>query len=243
MTGAAHLLAGSSIYLLTGRNKIMAPLLAIISHYALDAIPHYDSPAWNIPLGFLAVIFLYLTVIKNKEPFILVCALCGMLPDINSFFCFSSVLLDLHQRFHFDKTYEIPISYLYWEIYGCLITGYLLWTRYPVRTAPIRGNPCNRPLYNLYKQVLITCYRLAFSGTHSKQEVNHSDRIVNGPAVNKSRSNDVLQGLEKGGYGHSINCDLKGLAVIQSTILNTGKQEGDQTQNTNSTEFGKDKIN
>jgi len=192
MTGAAHLLAGASIYILTGRNKIMAPLLAIISHYALDAIPHYDSPAWNIPLGFLAVTFLCLTVMKNKEPFILVCALCAMLPDINNFFCFSKVLLDLHQQFHFNKSYEIPISYLYWEIYGCLIAGYLLWTRHPARNAPVRGSSCNRPLYNLYKQVLITCCRLALSIMHRHPEVNNSNSIVNGPAVNKSRCNDGL---------------------------------------------------
>lgn len=130
MTGATHLLTGSLIYVVMKGNKLLGPVFALGSHFFLDAIPHFDNSAWNFPLGFLAILFLLIATRRTGDPFILISALFGMLPDANHLFSASKTLLDMHQLAHFKKTFEIPISILYIEIYACLAACYLIWTRY-----------------------------------------------------------------------------------------------------------------
>ncbi|HHV34803.1 MAG TPA: hypothetical protein GXX59_04395 [Syntrophomonadaceae bacterium] len=133
MTGATHLLTGSLIYVFMRGNKLLSPVFALGSHFLLDAIPHFDNSAWNFPLGFLAILFLLLTTKRTGDPFILISALFGILPDVNHIVIFNETMLDLHQVAHFKKTFEIPIDFLYTEMYACLAACYLIWTRYPAK--------------------------------------------------------------------------------------------------------------
>jgi hypothetical protein len=133
MTGATHLLTGSFIYVLMKGNRLLSPVFALGSHFVLDAIPHFDNSAWNFPLGLLAILFLLLMTKRTEDPFILISALFGILPDANHIVVCSETLLDLHQLAHFKKTFEIPITFLYMEMYACLVLSYLIWTRYPTK--------------------------------------------------------------------------------------------------------------
>ncbi|MGB4505315.1 MAG: hypothetical protein WBI44_10560 [Syntrophaceticus sp.] len=133
MTGATHLLTGSLIYVFMKNNKLLSPLFAFGSHFILDAIPHFDNSAWNFPLGFLAILFLLLVTKRTEDPFILVSAVFGILPDANHITVFSKTILELHKLAHFKKTFEIPIDFLYIEMYACLTACYLIWTRYAIK--------------------------------------------------------------------------------------------------------------
>jgi hypothetical protein len=166
MTGTTHLMVGSFMYAITRRNKILGPTLAFASHFALDAIPHFDHFSWNIPLGFIAVIFLLRIVKRTRDPFFLISALFGILPDINCLLKISNELVILHQYCHFDKSYPITISYLYIEIYGCLIIGYLIATRYSERITRIRAN--KNPVPTLFQKITILFHNLAPVRPHRK---------------------------------------------------------------------------
>jgi lipid-A-disaccharide synthase-like uncharacterized protein len=166
MTGAAHLLVGSFMYGLTRGNRILGPALAFVSHFALDAIPHFDHFSWNIPLGFIAVLFLLRIAKRTRDPFFLISALFGMLPDINCLLKISNELVILHQYCHFNKTYPIPISYLYIEIYGCLVISYLISTRYSKRITRIRSN--ENPILTLFQKIAIIFHNLAPVRPHRK---------------------------------------------------------------------------
>lgn len=154
------------MYAITRRNKILGPTLAFASHFALDAIPHFDHFSWNIPLGFIAVIFLLRIVKRTRDPFFLISALFGLLPDINCLLKISNELVILHQYCHFDKSYPITISYLYIEIYGCLIIGYLIATRYSERITRIRAN--KNPVPTLFQKITILFHNLAPVRPHRK---------------------------------------------------------------------------
>lgn len=130
MTGATHLLAGTAAYILLRGNRVLAPAAAICSHFVLDAIPHFDNMAWNIPLGFLAVLFILYMAWRQRDAFILISAFFGFFPDANCYFRWSEVIFEIHKLSHFTKTGEIPIHLLYIEIYACLVYCYLALTKY-----------------------------------------------------------------------------------------------------------------
>jgi hypothetical protein len=154
------------MYAITRRNKILGPTLAFASHFALDAIPHFDNFAWNIPLGFFAVLFLLRLTKRTRDPFFLISALFGMLPDINCLLKISNYIIILHQQCHFDKTYPITISYLYIEIYGCLVIGYLISIRYSKRITRIRSN--ENPILTLFQKIAVIFHNLAPVRPHRK---------------------------------------------------------------------------
>lgn len=245
MTGATHLLTGSFIYILMKSNIIYSAVFAVGSHFILDAIPHFDSPAWNFPTGFLAVLFLLLTAKKKGDPFFLLSALFGMLPDANHLFCFSKSMLKLHQLAHFKKSFEIPISYLYIEIYACLVICYLIQTRYSKRVAPRKSS--NTLLRNavekLYQMVPITFMLLNPNVPHCKPEIKERNSIVNRPPISKPRRNDRLQRLEESGYCKSVYCNIEGLPVFQTSIQKSGKKQADKTKKCSRAELRQEKIN
>jgi hypothetical protein len=130
MTGATHLLAGTAAYILLRGNKILAPVVAIGSHFILDAIPHFDNMAWNIPMGFLAILFILYITWRQRDIFIVINAFFGFLPDANCYFRWSEIMFEIHKLSHFTKTGDIPIHLLYIEIYTSLAYCYLVITRY-----------------------------------------------------------------------------------------------------------------
>jgi len=118
-----HLLLGAAIGH-TVKNVPLAIILALLSHYLLDLIPHIDYPIknegknqWqrttlNIPgisLDLFAGIVLVL-IFSNNQPIIYLCAFFALLPDgftvLNFIFSGNKFLeahYNLHQKIHFLK--------------------------------------------------------------------------------------------------------------------------------------------
>lgn len=116
----AHILFGAAIGSLV-KNIPLAIVLAFLSHYLLDLLPHIDYPIKNIEkkqwrkalpdilklaLDFCSGIFLILIFSKN-QPIIYICALLAILPDGFTALNYlvpnkiSKIHNKLHQKIHF----------------------------------------------------------------------------------------------------------------------------------------------
>lgn len=126
MTGALHLLAGSTIYTLLGFSKPLTAILALGSHFLLDAIPHQDGFIINAVLGIPAVVFLFYTARRRKDRGLLWAAFLGIFPDINHFFNVAPAMVKLHRSCHFFPLNRVPAYELYLEITCCIICGILI---------------------------------------------------------------------------------------------------------------------
>ena len=139
-----HLLFGAAIAS-QFRNPFLAIVLAFLSHYLLDLIPHNEYPIENIKkkqwrkilpdismasADFLIGI-LFIFIFSSNQPIVYVCALFAILSDgFNLLNLFSSnIILKVHDNFHHKKIhflsnrklaqakmqYEVKISF-FWRI-------------------------------------------------------------------------------------------------------------------------------
>src|SRR3990167_9537643 len=118
MTLTPHLLLGAAIGSKIG-NLPLAIVLAFLSHYLLDLIPHIEYPIDNISKkqwrkslpDFLRVFLdfsfgvLLILIFSNNQPIIYVCALVALIPDsltiISSIF--PNRVLSAHDKIHTEK--------------------------------------------------------------------------------------------------------------------------------------------
>jgi hypothetical protein len=110
-----HLLFGAAIGS-TVKNIPLAIILAFLSHYFLDFLPHTEYPIENIEekqwrkllpnilkiaLDF-CLGFLFILIFSKNQPIIYVCAFFAILPDsfivLNHFM--SNKILEIHDKFH-----------------------------------------------------------------------------------------------------------------------------------------------
>lgn len=202
---------------------MLTPVVAAGSHFILDAIPHYDNIAWNFPLGFFAVTFLLYTAWLCKDGFIVLSALLGLLPDANCHFGWSQSLAEFHRQCHFTARGEVPICFLYLEIYSCLIYCYLVITRYLPR-ASRSGQTAEKILSYLTAGLGSFPARL-----HSKPEINREHYVVKETKGKKARKDDGLESLQEGRNGKGVNRYLNPLPVRKAPLLKPGEQEAQQT--------------
>ena len=129
MTGATHLVTGAVIYRY-GSSNTPYPyllLLAFLSHFLLDAVPHYElSLNWNFVLAAAALICLCRQGYVLKDYLIIAAGLMGVLADLNWLFGISSSLSSLHSLIHFKHTYPVSPLLLFLELTIALICVYLL---------------------------------------------------------------------------------------------------------------------
>ncbi|WP_166241717.1 hypothetical protein [Paenibacillus turpanensis] len=109
MLGATHFAAGAAVYTLLRRPKILGLTVAFASHFALDAVPHYElSFPWQVLLFALTGAGVSLLAWKLKDLWVLVAASLGILPDMNWILRISETLDAFHSFIHFKKT-SLPV--------------------------------------------------------------------------------------------------------------------------------------
>lgn len=137
-----HLLLGAAI-----ASKIeyapLAILLAFLSHYFLDLIPHIEYPIdniekkqwrkslpdilrvfWDFSFGILLIL-----IFSNNQPIIFICAFFAVLPDGFSFlnYFLSNKILNIynnvhHKKIHFLKNKKISV---FWRISSQLLVIFI----------------------------------------------------------------------------------------------------------------------
>lgn len=124
MLGATHMIAGASIYKKVPY-KIQGYILAFLSHFFLDAIPHHElSILLNYELGILAGLFLLIVSWYIKDIRILLAAFLGAFPDINWILKWSTLLAKVHSFFH--STIFPPPYFLMIEVLIIITSGIIL---------------------------------------------------------------------------------------------------------------------
>jgi len=140
---APHLLLGAAIASKV-QNPVLAIILALLSHYLLDFIPHieYDiknikERRWrnagaevrNVLFDFLAGILL-IFFSTNSGPLIYICAFVALIPDFLTFLniALPNKILNLHdlmhrRKIHFLKNKKIPS---FWRVSTQIITIVIL---------------------------------------------------------------------------------------------------------------------
>jgi len=133
-----HLLFGAAIGSVV-KNIPIAIILAFLSHYFLDFIPHTEYPIGSIRkqpwqralpeitkifLDFCLGILLIFLLFKN-QPIVYICAFLAILPDgftvLNNHF--PNKILELHRRIHIEKIHFLKnkkIS-IFWRIFSQVI--------------------------------------------------------------------------------------------------------------------------
>jgi hypothetical protein len=130
-----HLLFGALIGLYI-KNPILAVILAFLSHYFLDFIPHNEysisrvrSKSWKEAcLDLLKIIldfsigFLFILLLLNGRPIIFFTAFFSILPDGFSVLSmlFPNKLFDLHNKFHRKKIHYFKYKKIsnFWRIFN-----------------------------------------------------------------------------------------------------------------------------
>lgn len=129
-----HILFGAAIGSVI-ENVYLAVILALISHYLLDIVPHIDYPiktddrkkkrkvvygglklATDLGLGVLSVI-----IFSNNQPAVYICSFAGMFPDLLTAFKYltpSNKILEMHYNFHSIKMHFLKNSKVsrFWRI-------------------------------------------------------------------------------------------------------------------------------
>lgn len=122
MTGATHILAAAALYKKNGLKTPFLYVLAFLTHFLLDAVPHYDlEMQWNYILGACAGAFLLIIGKWQGDYKILIAGLMGVLPDVNQVLQFNSSLSDIHNIFHFKKLYPVSKALLTVEMLFLII--------------------------------------------------------------------------------------------------------------------------
>ncbi len=106
MSGLTHIVTATAIYS-TGRGRVKTPwllLLAFLSHFALDSVPHYEfSLLSNYAVSGLTLFLLAIWSIVRRDCFYLAAGVLGILPDANWILGVSPLLMKIHSFMHFHK--------------------------------------------------------------------------------------------------------------------------------------------
>ncbi|WP_262682061.1 hypothetical protein [Paenibacillus baimaensis] len=121
MLVATHMAAASAMYVLSsvkntsGIQKAVAlPVilaLSLCSHFALDAVPHFELQMLsNVLIGSLIILFLLYIAWRDKDVFVLVSAFLGALPDVMWVLKISHEFDEMHSFLHSTVTHAPPYS-------------------------------------------------------------------------------------------------------------------------------------
>mgnify|MGYP000930401835 CR=1 FL=1 len=106
MSGLTHIVTATAIYS-TGKGKIKTPfllLLAFLSHFALDSVPHYEFSLFlNYAVSGFALFLLAIWSIVRRDFFYLAAGVLGVIPDANWILGISPLLMKIHSFMHFHK--------------------------------------------------------------------------------------------------------------------------------------------
>lgn len=130
MTGATHVLAAAALYQRIGLKTPYLFGLAFLTHFLLDAIPHFElNMQWNYLLGACAGAFLLYMGKRQGDYKILIAGLLGVLPDIYLLLVPGSSFYAIHNIFHFKKLYPVSKTYLTAEMLFLLTCGIIILTK------------------------------------------------------------------------------------------------------------------
>jgi hypothetical protein len=139
MTGFNHVLTGIAIAVIV-KHPVAAPLLALLSHFVLDALPHFGGPEWferwGKPLRRMVIADATLCLLSvvggimlfpNIWAIILVCATAATLPDWLWIFYYKYKIRHRFFEWHLQiQRYERPWGG-YVEATYALALGICLW--------------------------------------------------------------------------------------------------------------------
>ena len=101
MTGITHMLVATAIYKFTPFGKPVGLAMALVSHFVLDAIPHYElTKKANYFLGIIGGLFLLIIALQHKDASLLIATFLGALPDLNTLLFKNRLLNSIHSRIH-----------------------------------------------------------------------------------------------------------------------------------------------
>ncbi|MFX4262550.1 hypothetical protein ACOBQJ_10140 [Pelotomaculum propionicicum] len=111
MTGATHILAAAALYQRAALKTPYLLVLAFLSHFLLDAVPHFDlAVQWNYIPAAGAGAYLLLIGKWQGDYKIIIAGLLGVLPDIYLILQPGSGFSVFHNIFHFKKLNPVPIT-------------------------------------------------------------------------------------------------------------------------------------
>lgn len=108
--------------------KPIALIFALLSHFFLDAMPHYGfGLTGNIILFIPTCFFLIYISWRKCNYYVLLSAFIGILPDVNRFLGLSKTLNKIHMLYHF-RSHNMPIELFIIElIFTLSLVGLLLY--------------------------------------------------------------------------------------------------------------------
>jgi len=140
---APHLLLGATIALKV-QNPVLAIILALLSHYLLDFIPHIEyniknikERQWhkagpeirNVLFDFLAGVLLIFFSTDNTL-FVYICAFVALIPDFLTFLniALPNKILELHSAIHQKKIHFLKNKKIskFWRVSSQIITIIIL---------------------------------------------------------------------------------------------------------------------
>lgn len=109
MTGATHILAAAALYQRAALKMPYLLVLAFLSHFLLDAAPHFDlEMQWNYIPAACAGAYLLLIGKRQGDYKVLIAGLLGALPDIYLALQPGSGFSAFHNIFHFKSPGPVP---------------------------------------------------------------------------------------------------------------------------------------
>ncbi len=140
MLVATHMMAASTLCefarstrLYKDKPKTWRPailLLAFASHFALDAVPHYDLGILpNGIIGACVIAFLLYEARKNGDVLLLAAAFLGALPDAFFFLEWDTPVDRFHYWIHFRNANPLPLFLLFIELAVVPVLGFVLARR------------------------------------------------------------------------------------------------------------------
>ena len=85
MTTASHAAAGALLGSMTGM-PVAGFALGMLSHAALDIVPHYDLKDYRVDVALTIVISLSLFIVSKGDPALVWGVVGGVLPDLENLF-------------------------------------------------------------------------------------------------------------------------------------------------------------
>lgn len=124
------MLAGAATYNLI-KNRPAAILLALGSHFILDAIPHFELSLFtNYLLAILTGLIIFLRAWQKNDYIIFLAVFMAALPDINWIIGLSKEISKVHRYFHF-KGFVGPYFFFIEAVLACIFTQIYLgkWSK------------------------------------------------------------------------------------------------------------------
>lgn len=101
------MLAATAVYKVVPLGIPIVLVMALGSHFLLDAIPHYEqSTKSNYIQGAITFTFLFILALYTQNYYLLVAAFLGALPDLNWILGLSKSLNKFHRFMHISKSLQ-----------------------------------------------------------------------------------------------------------------------------------------